>query len=978
MFDNLKIRSKLMLLVAVPIVIIVLLAALGAQSRLETASASRNVEKLTALARSNSDVVDALQRESLHSTAFVGSGRKEYKAQMLTARKNSDAVIKDVLDRQKGLTGTSAAFRSATTLATDAADKLRFIRNAVDQGYRWDQVATTYDALQITFLEVNDSIASTLSDPQVANDLRTAAALASFKATIALQGSLLAGAGTVGVVQSSEDKNVLTATRLNEDLTENREAEDAALRLLYSIADPDRKGEIRDALTTADRDSFDKIRDEISGNFESGAAIEIDTDAVIKATTGQLTDLHNVEVDLYSDVIARSNDARSRAESAANRFVLGGFIALLIALGAAVLMARRITRPLDRLTEAADRLSTEQMPRLVEWLRNPNEDEVAFEPGTLSSIQIDSNDEIGRLANAFNDVQRVAGEVAAEQAALLRKGIGEMFVNLARRNQALLDRQIDFIDELERSEEDPDQLENLYRLDHLATRMRRNAESLLVLAGAEPPRRRGRPAPRANVVRAALAEVEDFARIDLLSFDEILVASNVAADLAHLLSELMENATNFSPPETRVEVVGHRTKADGYVISVTDHGIGMSADQIKEANESLAKPPLVGLALSRSLGFIVVGRLAGRHGITVRMMASPSGGVTAVVTVPPTLVTDTPNAVPDGPPSAPPARSSAPSPAAPPAKAEPVPAAKAGPPPFEEAAGLAPLSFAPAADAPSPAKPAPAPAPAPAPMADPAPATKAEPAAEVRPTGPVARQAAAPTTDPATGLPNRRSKGGGDDGLPARRGAGSDTSGDDGEKAEVPAEPTEAPAKPKARKPKQAEPAPKAGEGLPARARPEPAPANPEAKPFFIEEKEPPKLFGGGDKKRPEPAEAPTSVPTPETPAKAPDPVPVAKVEPAAPASTPAPVEPPAATITADAPAPEQSTTGTGLTKRTPRKAGATRAIPGADGERGVAATKRSPDEVRNLLSGFRAGQQRARTEDQAPSDLQDDKESNE
>ncbi|QXC62117.1 hypothetical protein KSP35_04720 [Aquihabitans sp. G128] len=170
--------------------------------------------------------------------------------------------------------------------------------------------------------------------------------------------------------------------------------------------------------------------------------------------------------------------------------------------------------------------------------------------------------------------------------------------------------------------------------------MRRNAESLLVLAGAEPPRRRGRPAPLANVVRAALAEVEDFGRIELLSFDEILVASNAAADLAHLLSELMENATNFSPPETRVEVVGHRTKADGYVISVTDHGIGMSSEQILDANESLAKPPLVGLALSRSLGFIVVGRLSGRHGIAVRMMPSPSGGVTAVVSIPPSLVTD--------------------------------------------------------------------------------------------------------------------------------------------------------------------------------------------------------------------------------------------------------------------------------------------------------------------------------------------------
>ena len=125
------------------------------------------------------------------------------------------------------------------------------------------------------------------------------------------------------------------------------------------------------------------------------------------------------------------------------------------------------------------------------------------------------------------------------------------------------------------------------------------------------------------------------------------MASNAAADLAHLLSELMENATNFSPPETRVEVVGHRTKADGYVISVTDHGIGMSADQITDANDSLARPPLVGLAMSRSLGFIVVGRLAARHGIAVRMMPSAAGGVTAVVSIPPSLVVDTPGGMAD-------------------------------------------------------------------------------------------------------------------------------------------------------------------------------------------------------------------------------------------------------------------------------------------------------------------------------------------
>ena len=256
----------------------------------------------------------------------------------------------------------------------------------------------------------------------------------------------------------------------------------------------------------------------------------------------------------------------------------------------------------------------------------------------MTKLDVRSQDEVGQLAEAFNTIQQVAVDVATEQSELLRKGIGDMFVNLARRNQALLDRQIEFIDELENNEEDPDQLQHLFHLDHLATRMRRNAESLLVLAGSEPNRRRGRPVALTDVVRAALGEVEDFARIDLLELEDVLVTSNAAADVAHLLSELMENATNFSPPDTRVEVVGHRTNADGYVVSVTDTGIGMSAEQVVEANETLEKPPLVGLAMSRSLGFIVIGRLAARFGISVRLMASPSGGVTAVVAMPSVII----------------------------------------------------------------------------------------------------------------------------------------------------------------------------------------------------------------------------------------------------------------------------------------------------------------------------------------------------
>ncbi|HEU5148957.1 MAG TPA: ATP-binding protein, partial [Iamia sp.] len=200
--------------------------------------------------------------------------------------------------------------------------------------------------------------------------------------------------------------------------------------------------------------------------------------------------------------------------------------------------------------------------------------------------------------------------------------------------QGLLDRQLEFIDELEAQEEDPDQLEHLFKLDHMATRMRRNAESLLVLAGAEPGRRRGKPVPLTKVALAAVGEIEHFARVDLLDVDECEVVSSAAADLAHLLSELMENATQFSPPDSRVEVVGHGNNGGGYTISITDQGIGMSADQLADANALLTRPPLLGLTLARTLGFIVVGRLAARHGIAVRLVPSPAGGVTAIVSIP--------------------------------------------------------------------------------------------------------------------------------------------------------------------------------------------------------------------------------------------------------------------------------------------------------------------------------------------------------
>lgn len=989
MFDDLKIRNKLVLLVAGPIVIIVLLAALGARSRQGTADDSRGVERLVAVARANSNVVDALQQESLYATAHVGSGREAWKSELAKVRKASDLALAGSLGRMEGGSrNTSASFRSASGLAVDAADKLRYIRQAVDQGYRWAQVATTYASVEQTFLAVNDTVSEALTDPLVAGQLRTGAALATYKAAIARQGSLLVGAGEEGGF-AAEGSLALLQAAVDDEVSQQA--------IFTSISDIARKGDVRDALTSEARIDLEATRDQA---LAAGAdtKVGVDPKALVAATGTVLGDLHQVETDLFDQVIGQSQAARSDAERAASLFLVAAVVAMLVAAAGAVLLGRRITRPLNKLTAAADHLASEQMPRLVESLRNPSDDELSFQLASLQAIEVSSNDEIGQLASSFNDVQRVAGEVAAEQAALLRKGIGEMFVNLARRNQALLDRQIEFIDELELGEEDPDQLENLYRLDHLATRMRRNAESLLVLAGAEPPRRRGRPAPLANVVRAALAEVEDFNRIQLLSFDEVLVASNVAADLAHLLSELMENATNFSPPETRVEVVGHHTKADGYVISVSDHGIGMSSDRILEANESLAKPPLVGLALSRSLGFIVVGRLSGRHGIAVRMMPSPAGGVTGVVSIPPGLVTDTPSMahpepiweVPPAPGRRAPVLESPASSAPPPLEFRPYELASSAPASLAEAVptgrafdeGLDALS---ASGYPSPLFPT-------GPSVSPSTGerTNGLPTRRLSPT-PVSAPRST-TVDPAAGsapepVPEHRS-------APVSFAeAGADAAVDLPE-ALVFSEPDVVRSRPGPPASARVDGPPPAAPPLPTRAEtPRPVAPAPEAspKPFFLEDAEPPRLFGRDNGTEAPPPAPPAELrplfggaPTPSLSAAPPAALPPLARRPAPVATSGTTTREPLAPPTpgpggaAAEPVGEAARTTAGLTKRVPRQAGVSRAIPGADAERGVSATRRSPDEVRNLLSRYRDGQQRARAEESATADPSEERETHE
>ena len=223
-----------------------------------------------------------------------------------------------------------------------------------------------------------------------------------------------------------------------------------------------------------------------------------------------------------------------------------------------------------------------------------------------------------------------------EQAAL-RKSIGDLLHNLARRSQGLVDRQLELIDELERSEVDPDRLDELFRMDHLATRMRRNVENLIVLSGVDQRRRWSASVPLRDVVEAAVAEVEDYSRVQVAGVHDLTLAGQAASDVAHLLAELVENATSFSSPTTRVEISGGPT-GNGYVLEIEDHGIGMSDAELAKANRRLAEPLAADVAASRMMGFHVVGRLAARHGIKVQLRHSWFGGVAALVLLPAVLL----------------------------------------------------------------------------------------------------------------------------------------------------------------------------------------------------------------------------------------------------------------------------------------------------------------------------------------------------
>jgi HAMP domain-containing protein len=607
------IRWKLVAILVVPLAALIGLAGIGIRDRRDTAGRAGQERASAALASAVSAVADGVENEMVVSAQTLRSSDKTITDALAADRLATDKAI--VAFRRLAPAGSDTTdLGGSINRANRSLDGLRITRGAVDgKGDQGTNALTVYQFALTRLQDVNNQIALAQRGAE-ATEFAAYAALGRAKQSHA------------------EELSLLTLWAMGSDLSDqqkvqvgkSRSTADTQTEVFLSLASPADKQQFRSVIAGQAADDLAVIQQAYA---QQGAPAGVTR---ARSAAGLIADLRTVESSVEGQIAARAATAVSDAEGQTRAFMLLAAAALAFALLSASMLARSISRPVSRLIKAARRVSNEHLPRLLDTVRGTAEEGTTI---VVEPIDIGTRDELGELAEAFNAIQETAVSVAGEQADMIRRGIGELFVNLARRNQSLLDRQIGFLDELEAHESDPEVLADLFKLDHLATRMRRNAESLLVLAGTETPRRWGKPVPLSDVVRAAIGEVEDYARIRIVGLDERPVHGAAAADLAHLLAEVLDNASQYSPPDTTVEVHGTAVPG-GYRLAVRDYGIGMTEEQRLEHNATLAEPPRTGLHLSRSLGYAVVGRLATRHGVTVELQRADGPGLLATISLP--------------------------------------------------------------------------------------------------------------------------------------------------------------------------------------------------------------------------------------------------------------------------------------------------------------------------------------------------------
>ena len=347
-----------------------------------------------------------------------------------------------------------------------------------------------------------------------------------------------------------------------------------------------------------------------------------------------IDDMQTVEQQLAKNIVARSQVLQQGAEQSAQFTAILTVVVMLLVLIATLIVARSLVLPLRKLRAGALDIATVQLPERVRQLAEAPEPTANLE---VEPIDVLSTDEIGQVARAFDQVHSEAVRLAGDEA-MLRNSFNAMFVNLSRRSQSLIERLARTIDSLEQNEEDPDRLSYLFSMDHLVTRMRRNSENLLLLAGHDSARKWSEPVSLADVTRAATSEIEQYARVVLSVQPGVAISGQAVSDVVRLLAEIIENATIFSAKDTQVRVSAQELTSGGVLIEVSDSGVGISDARLAEMNLRLINPPVIDVSVSRHMGLFAVARLAERHGVRVRLRASTPQGLTALVWLPDNLI----------------------------------------------------------------------------------------------------------------------------------------------------------------------------------------------------------------------------------------------------------------------------------------------------------------------------------------------------
>ena len=620
-------RITLAGLLVVPLVSLVALWAFAASITLGNALHEHNYNRLVALSAAPTDeLANQVSQERQQTFTWLSTNPRPPAARLAATRDRTNAAVaayRRLVQQTRGLRPASAEGAQATLMTL--LSRLPEIRGAIDSAAlnpaaafgAYSNIMNAIFAVYSASEQVNNNLSV---DKQTDASLDAAQALefASREATLVGGASAAHGQMTTGdrhlFASAVTSQRLLMASALGEF--------DAQLRPPWQRA-----------YASPAHQRFASLENRISGSIGSRAVIPVNVMSWQAVSRAFLAEMQKAQLQDAPPLAAMASRLSDRLVLEAALAGGVGLVAVLLSIFVLLRYGRRLNGELTTLHDTAQGMADRRLPGVVERLRKGEQVDVDAEsppppPGTIT--------EIARVAQAFATVQRTAVEAAVGQANL-RRGVNRVFLNLSLRNQSLLHRQLGMLDAMERATNEPAALGDLFRLDHLTTRMRRHAESLIILSGATPGRGWRDPVPMIDVLRAAIAEVEDYVRVDVASDSRDAVVGGAVNDVIHLVAELVENATTFSPPTTRIEIRAD-TVGNGFAVEIEDRGLGLPADELAEINQRLASPPEFDLANSDQLGLFVVGQLAGRHGITVSLRDSPYGGTTAIVLMPHSLI----------------------------------------------------------------------------------------------------------------------------------------------------------------------------------------------------------------------------------------------------------------------------------------------------------------------------------------------------